>query len=208
MLLLSIILLVASTAQSPAEKGYIPTPDGTRLFYQKVGTGSQVVIIPLGFLLYKDFLYLANEDRTIIFYDVRNRGRSDAIVNSKLIGLLHDVEDIETVRKHFGFQQFSAIGYSYLGKVVVLYGLTYPGHLERIIQLGPVPLKFGTEYPAEFQANDSDAVLNKDELQKLRDLRKEGFDKKHPKEYCEMEWRLTRLQLLGNPANAGKIVEN
>jgi hypothetical protein len=74
------LLCVETTALSvpnspPAQEGFVTTPDGVRLFYQKVGAGKQVVIIPAGFFLFDDFQTLA-KGRTLIFYDMRDRGRS------------------------------------------------------------------------------------------------------------------------------------
>jgi proline iminopeptidase len=206
--LILLFLLLAQIRPATAEEGYISTSDGTRLFYQKAGTGRQTAIFPLGFLVYDDFRFLGTGDRTVIFYDVRNRGRSDSISNPDLIGLQHDVEDVETVRRYFKLDRFDIIGYSYLGKVVVLYALQHPQQIGRIIQLGPVPMKFGTQYAAELQAVDQNDPASEKELQKLRSLREKNFHKTHPKEYCEMEWSLLRRQLVGNPANAEKISAN
>ena len=49
--------------------------DGVRLFFQRVGSGPKVVI-PNGIYLLEDFKNLADE-RTLIVYDLRNRGLSD-----------------------------------------------------------------------------------------------------------------------------------
>ena len=61
----------AATSSARVEEGYIATPDGTRLFYQKLGTGSAVVI-PGGLFLFEPLKQLANS-HTLIFYDMRNR---------------------------------------------------------------------------------------------------------------------------------------
>lgn len=50
--------------------GYVTTPDGVRLFYQKVGAGPQSVILPARLFLIRDFRRLA-KGRTLIFYDMR-----------------------------------------------------------------------------------------------------------------------------------------
>ena len=59
----------------PAE-GYVTTDDGLRLFFQISGSGPQTVIIPNGICLLDDFSRLA-AGRTVVAYDLRNRGRSD-----------------------------------------------------------------------------------------------------------------------------------
>ena len=146
----------AKPTNPKVEEGYVPTDDGTRLFYQKVGSGKQTVIIPGGLFLYDDFKQLA-KGRTLIFYDMRGRGRSDAIPDerkSALVSIHNDVKDVERIRQHFKVAKFSLIGYSYLGLMTVMYAMDHPQRVERIVQMGPVPLKFGTEYPAQFTNND------------------------------------------------------
>ena len=52
------------------KEGYVTTKDGVRLFYQKIGDGPRIVIIPNAVYLFNSFKYLA-KDRTAIFYDLR-----------------------------------------------------------------------------------------------------------------------------------------
>jgi proline iminopeptidase len=177
------------------------------LFYQKVGNGAQKVIIPGRLFLFDDFKQLAR-GRTLVFYDMRGRGRSAAIPEdqkSQKISIYHDVKDVDRIRRHFGIEKFSLIGYSYLGLMAVMYAMEHPQRIERIIQMGPVPLKFGTEYPKHLTANDENPVPGGPELERLRKLRQEGYHNTHPKEYCEQEWLVTRFQLVGNPANVEKL---
>jgi Tol biopolymer transport system component/pimeloyl-ACP methyl ester carboxylesterase len=191
------------------EEGHLATDDGTRLFYQKVGTGSQTVIIPAGLFLYDDFKQFA-KGRTLIFYDMRGRGRSDAIPDdrkSALVSIHHDVEDVERIRRHFKINKFSLIGYSYLGLMTVMYAMDHPTRVERIVQLGPVPLKFDTKYPDEFTNNDKLEDIGADARQvaKVREMIEDEYFKKAPKDYCEQEWQVTRFRLVGNPANVEKL---
>ncbi len=75
-------------------------PTESRLFYRKAGSGSQTVIVPLGFMLFQDFQSLA-KDRIMIFYDMRNRGHSDSLTDTSKISIQADVDDLEAVRRHF-----------------------------------------------------------------------------------------------------------
>ncbi len=81
--------------------------DGVRLYYETLGTGPEVVL-PNGFHLLDDFRHLADR-RTLIFYDVRNRGRSDSVDRGSIAD---DVEDLEAVRKHFGIDRLDLIAHS------------------------------------------------------------------------------------------------
>jgi pimeloyl-ACP methyl ester carboxylesterase len=194
---------LATSVPSGMEEGYVTTDDGTRLFYQKAGSGSQVVIIPLRLYTFDAFKQLADQF-TVIAYDTRGRGRSDPIPDDQKaakLSIQHDLVDVERIRQHFNVKKASLIGYSYLGLMVVVYAMEHP---DCVVQLGPVPIKFGTEYPDNLTAKDEPGDPNL--LQELRRLRREeNYHATHPKEYCEREWSYTRVGLVGNPANADKV---
>lgn len=209
LLVWAICASIAVFPQQKVEEGYIATDDGTRLFYQKVGNGKQTVIIPAALYLFDDFRHLA-KGRTLIFYDMRGRGRSDQLTDeqrSKIVSIRDDVKDVERIRQHFKLEEFSLIGYSYLGLMTVMYAMEHPGRVERIVQLGPVPLKFGTQYPKEFANTDrlADAGADPDDVAAVEKLQAEGYDKTNPKEYCERYWKVMRYRLVGNPANVERL---
>lgn len=186
------------------EEGYVPTDDGTRLYYQKTGHGSQTLIIPGSLFTFETFKQLADK-YTVIAYDMRGRGRSDAIPDEQKaakISIQDDVKDVERIRQHFKVQKASLIGYSYLGLMVVMYAMEHPERVERIVQIGPVPIKFNTKYPDHLTATDDPGEKL---VAELRQLRKENYHVTHPKEYCEKEWAYSRLRLVGNSANANKL---
>jgi len=193
-----------TTKVPPVENGYLISFDGTRLSYTKVGDGSEVVLIPGRLFLFPDFQVLA-KGRTLIAYDMRNRGQSDAVTNTAEIGLQQDADDLDAVRKHFQVQKASLIGFSYLGKMVVLYAIQHPDHVSRIVQLGPVARVFGTKYPEALTAGDEDKVPDPAEEKKFEDLYKTGFAKEHPKAFCQMEWRDEQLRMVGDPTHASRI---
>src|SRR5687768_13303686 len=110
-LLCLMLLSCQSTKQMSAEEGYVDRGNGVQLFYQKMGTGGKTLIVPAGLFLAEDFKQLAGEDRTVIFYDMRNRGRSSFIRDSAAIGIDKDVEDLEAIRQHFGVEKADLIGW-------------------------------------------------------------------------------------------------
>ena len=70
------LFATAVKASSKAiEQGYIPTEDGTRLFYVKAGSGARVVVLPLRLFTWPAFEALADQF-TLIGYDPRGRGCS------------------------------------------------------------------------------------------------------------------------------------
>jgi proline iminopeptidase len=186
------------------EEGYVPVPDGLRLYYRKIGKGSRTLIIPLRLFLFDEFKQLGDE-YTVISFDTRNRGYSSPVQDNSKLTISEDIEDIERVRQHFRLQKFTLVGYSYMGMGAVLYAMKYPRYVERLIQLGPVPLKFGTEYPASLTANDQKPPVEPAKMAEIEELRKGGFDRSSPKEFCQMQWNVIRFVLVGNPANVEKL---
>jgi pimeloyl-ACP methyl ester carboxylesterase len=187
------------------EEGYVPLPDGLRLYYRKAGRGQRVIMVPLRLFLFDEFKQLADQF-TVISFDPRNRGYSSSVQDGSKITIGDDIEDIERVRQHFRVQKFSLVGYSYMGMGVVLYAMKYPQYVERLIQLGPVPLKFGTEYPASLtNNNDAKSVVDGAKWAELEEMKKSGIDQTSPQEFCERQWEATRVLLVGDPANVGKL---
>jgi len=183
-------------------EGYLTTADGIRLFYQKCGTTGRVVVIPNATYMFDDFKYLT-EDRTVVFYDLRNRGRSDAVTDASKLksGIHNDVADLEAIRQHFGADVIDVIGHSYLGLVVALYAMKYPEHVNRVVQVGPAQPIAGKQYPPHLTGADATAAeINS----KLMELQKEG-PAGNPEQFGAKVWALMRQLYVTNPADADKI---
>jgi proline iminopeptidase len=195
---------VATAAPAIETEGYLTTPDGVRLYYVKAGDAPDVVVLPGRMFAFRDFAWLAR-DHTIISYDMRNRGRSDLVADDSRISFEHDVADLEAVRRHFGLDRMSLMGYSYLGKIVILYALEHPERVARIVQLGPVGPAFGTEYRPEFVFTDD--PVDPAALARLRVARNErNYHLTHTREYCRDEWSVVQIpRLVGDPARRDRL---
>jgi proline iminopeptidase len=186
---------------APSE-GFVTTDDGVRLFFRSRGHGPHAVVIPNGLYLWDDFEPLG-KDRLSIFYDLRNRGRSDRVTEGAMRrgGILEDVLDLEAVRRHFGFADISVVGHSYVGLLVILYTMKYPSHVGRAVQVGPIQPFLGTQYPAHLTGADAtlqDVFSRLAALQKQRD----SFD---PEGFCRKFWSVLRLLYVTDPADADRI---
>jgi proline iminopeptidase len=199
-----LLLFIAAIATAEPVEGFVKVEDGVELHYVKAGSGAQTVILPARLFAFADFGWLA-ERYTLISYDMRNRGRSSRVEDLAKISLEADVADLEAMRRHFGAEKVHLVGYSYLGLVVVLYALEHPERVARIVQLGPVPLKFGTEYRPEYVATDRQQVIDRHGGAKLRELRQKEYHTTHPREYCEEEWRVVRFMLVGDPDRVERL---
>ncbi len=182
--------------------GYLPMPDGVRLYYRKLGTGPEV-LIPNGLYLAGDFERFAAR-RTLIFYDVRNRGRSDTVTDpSKLArGVDQDADDLDAVRRHFGIERLDAIAHSYVGVIAGLYAREYPAHVNRIIMIGPMQPNATTKYPAHL--TNADATLAA-VLSRLAELQENRSPDQDPQQACEKFWSALAPIYVADPADAAKI---
>ena len=188
----------------PLTEGHVTTPDGVRLYFQKLGDGPPAVVIPNAFHMFDGFQPLAS-NRNVIFFDLRNRGLSESVTDpSKLArGIHHDVEDIEAIRRHFEIERINLIGHSYVGLAVLLYALKYPQLVGRVVTIGAVQPFARTQYPIHLTG--ADATLAEFPA-KMAQLQKDAATR-DPNETARMFWELVRVLMVADPANATKIRE-
>lgn len=177
------------------EEGFITTPDGVKLFYRKLGRGPLTAIAPLDFVMFDQVKQFANI-ATIITYDLRNRGRSG---KAKDVTIQDDVKDLETVRQHFKLEKFVPIGFSYLGKMVIMYAVGHPDRVSRIIQLGPLGNR-AVQMPTSQDFGAPPEVITK-----WQEMAKSDGIEKTPREACLALGNLMAYYMAGNPKNASRF---
>ncbi len=182
-------------------EGVVATRDGVRLFYQKAGEGVPSLVIPNGIVYGRDFARLA-EHRTVLAYDVRNRGRSDEVHDATLLekGILNDVEDLEDVRRHFDIATMDVLGHSYMGLMVVLYAARYAEHVGRVIQIGASPPSASKEYPPSLTGRDETFASVMAAVGTLR----ANPDPADPEERCRRFWKVLAPLYVVDPAQASR----
>ncbi len=204
----AVAVLSPETARAQAVTGHVETAPGVRLYYERHGSGPQVIIVP-GRLFMPEFRALARPDRTLILYDMRNRGASSPVEGGAQLTILHDVADLEAVRKHFGAERFSTIGYSYLGLMVLLYAAEHPERVDRVVQIGPVARKFGTPYPKEWTAGmESLAPDVRERVEALQTAYRALPADTAEDVRCRRLGEVFSYWLVGDPANRTKLPDN
>ena len=201
-----VALLIAaplSAGTGPDQKGSVATAPGVALYFERYGNGPNVVFVPNRMYM-PEFAALARPDRTLILYDMRNRGQSGRVEDPSKITIMGDVEDVEALRQHFKADKLSLVGYSYLGLMVALYATQHPDKVERLVQIGAVPRKFGTPYPSDQQAgNDTlskEAEVAWGEWQKVKEP-----SAAEPIVRCRAFARFLSNMIVVDPANAEKV---
>lgn len=188
------------------EQGLVPTADGTELCAYRLGDGEQAVVLPNAIYLLEDFAWLARS-YTLVSYDLRNRGRSAAVADRALLhrGIHHDVEDLDTVCRFFKLGRPHVIGHSYLALMAVLYAVTHPERVGRIVQIGASPPTHGTRYRAELTAPDLELVATSAAARRLAELREQGMATSDPQGFCRHWWAFMRAVLVADPDAAERI---
>ncbi len=183
------------------EVGGVRTPDQVMLQYKKTGAGSKVLLAPNAAFLAEDFKVLENEF-TVVYYDMRNRGRSQSLKSPEKLrdGVLNDVEDLETVRRHFQFPEVYLVGHGYLAGVAALYAQRYPRHTAGIIMVSPLPPDGELSSPEP----DSVALAVQSALAAIERER----DALGAAEYCRRWWSERKKLYVADPMAAKKIRVN
>ena len=187
------------------ERGDIQVNADVRIHYEKIGNGPQVIIVPARLYLARDFAALARADRTLIFYDMRNRGASSRVADGSTLTILADVRDLEAVRAHFKAERVSLIGYSYLGLMVALYASEHPERVERMVQIGPVPRRFDTPFPAGERAGPESLSAEGRAAQEALERAQAATPPLDQSQLCEAFSKFFAFYLVGNPANASRV---
>ena len=134
----------SKTSRTVTVEGYFIGADGVRLFYRKVGTGKNVIVMLHGGpgsnmnAIWLDLEPLAGK-HTVLMYDQRGGGRSEIIKEPHKLKYTDHVRDLEALRKHFGLKRMVLIGESWGAGLAALYAIEHPQSVSRLLLLGPMP---------------------------------------------------------------------
>jgi proline iminopeptidase len=182
------------------QEGYIPTESGLRLSYRQVGDGPEIVAVPSASWLTVDFEPLVNPTRTLLFFDTRGRGASDAVVDSSQIPLDYDLRDLETIRQFFHIERMALLGWSMNGVTCARYAAAYPEYVTRLVMMCPGYLRSEAPYHDTGRIQQiASARIDPVGLQHLEKLKLDGFDSAQPEAYCKEHQRVYLVRQMGVP---------
>lgn len=180
-------------------EGYVLLEEGLRLHYRTVGTGTDTVVIPAAAGLAADLESLA-QGRRLIFYDQRGRGQSDADPNESNIWSDYEVNDLEAIRQHFGLEQMSIIGWSYMGGMSALYAADYPERVNRLVLMCAIPPRSETPYnDPEAVAKKAEKRIDPDGAKRLKEMEETGLNTSDPETYCREFLKVNMPRQMGRP---------
>jgi proline iminopeptidase len=103
------------------------------------GTGTPLVVANGGpgfdhnYLLCGDVWDRLAKGRKIVFYDQRGNGRSSELKAGQPCGLAEQIDDLEALRAHLGFEKFDLLGHSWGGYLVMAYAARHPEHIAHLM---------------------------------------------------------------------------
>ena len=171
-------ILSMTLAQPPSREGLVDAGNGVKLYYRLVGSGSNPVVVVHGGPGFTSD-YIADDVATIarkhslLVYDQRGIGRSTLVSDSTALAAQRYVEDLEAIRKHFGFQQLTLLGHSWGVVPATLYAMQFPKRVRRMILVGTIPATRGgldSAFDAMAKARDSATLRRMAELSQIRQL--------------------------------------
>jgi len=114
---------------------------GVTIWYEVRGSGAGTPLIVAnggpGFdhndLLCGDVWDTLAKGRRVVFYDQRGNGRSSELKEGQPCGLAEQIDDLEALRAHLGFEKFDLLGHSWGGYLVMAYGARHPERLAHLM---------------------------------------------------------------------------
>ncbi len=202
------ITVGAGEASTGFDEGRLQVGDGIELYWKAAGSGP-AVIIPNALYMERDFAWLADQYR-VIFYDLRNRGRSSVVSDADELarGIYADVADLEAVRSHFGLDTVAVIGHSYVGLTVLMWTLEHPERVQRVVVVSALPPDVAKPYPSAASLRQGSVYVNasKTLTQWLADAQTSDPESQEKQlALCNRYWEILSGVMVGDPANAPRV---
>jgi proline iminopeptidase len=138
-------------------------------------------------------------DRELIYYDQRGGGQSP-VPRETPVGWREHVADLEELRRQWGLEKLTLIGYSWGGLLAQLYATEYPSQVGRLALVSPAPA--WREMRLEFERRFAERNLAPALQQQRAELRTSGLREKNPAEYARRLFELSVSAYFYDPARA------
>lgn len=172
---------------SLTDEGRIVVEPGITLWHRSVGEGDRTLVVPCtGNHL--DLEGLCRSGWRVVFYDVRNRGRSDAVADRLRLGFTKEVADLGVVVEALGLGRYSLFGWSYHAGVVADHAMSNPDRVDRVVLAAAVAPRSSTGTRPGREPDPAD-------LARLDQLQAAGAPNSDPEGWCRA-WRQVYVPLL------------
>lgn len=150
-----------------ASEGFLAGAEGARLHYRVVGDGPDTVVVVHGGpgagmnSVRPDFEPLA-EQLSLVFFDQRGGGHSELPADTSRLRARFFVEDLDSVRAHFGLERMNLLAHSFGSIIVARYAQKHPDRVGRIVLHGATgPVRERAARLARRATPDSDTTLSR-----------------------------------------------
>lgn len=143
LLCLSFFFGAFSASARPAHDENGKTFDGPagKIYYEITGSGSGTPLLVVNGGPGFDHTYLhasvawdaLAKNRRVIFYDQRGDGRSEPLKSGQSCTLADQIEDLEALRAHLGFDKMDLLGHSWGGYLSMAYAARHPEHISHLL---------------------------------------------------------------------------
>jgi proline iminopeptidase len=128
-------------ARPHEEKGQLFDGPGGKLYYEVLGSGNDTPLVLVNGGPGFDHTYLHTstawdalaKSRRIVFYDQRGNGRSAPLKPGQSCTLADQLDDLEALRAHLGFEKVDMLGGSWGGFLSIAYAARHPERISHLI---------------------------------------------------------------------------
>lgn len=160
------------------------------------------MLVPLGAMLL-DSLGPRAAAHTYVFYDPRQRGRSDSLPDSTRATFDNDVADLEAVRSALGISRVAVLGYDYFAAVAVAYAARHPSRVTRLVLVSPI--EPSDSLTMAYDPPERLARLDTTTARALVKARAFGTDTLDPAGYCRQFWTVNAPIFVGDTTIAAVV---
>ena len=170
-----------SLSAQTSRQGLLSLEDG-RIFYEVIGSGSPIVVIHGGPGLDHNYLQpgldiLASRN-TLVYYDQRGTGRSEATLAPDVISLDTFVDDVDVLRQTLEYEKITLLSHSFGALIALGYASKYPLNVNGLVLMNPV--EPGKRFSGATATRQSAAQSEQDVTELERLMASEGFRARDP----------------------------
>ncbi|HKW89886.1 MAG TPA: alpha/beta fold hydrolase [Candidatus Acidoferrales bacterium] len=133
-------MLIAPAAFAHDEHGATFNAPGATIYYEVFGSGSGTPLFVANGGPGFDHYYLhvseawdtLGQNRKIVMWDQRGTGRSGPLKEGQSCTLADQINDLDALRAHLGFDRIDLLGHSWGGFLVMAYAARFPQHISHL----------------------------------------------------------------------------
>ena len=179
------------------------TVRGVSIHERRIGSGPPTVVLHGGPGAHHDYLLPGFDalarGRELIYYDQRGGGQSP-VSRETPVGWREHVADLEELRRQWGLEQLTLVGYSWGGLLALLYATEFPDRVGRLALVSPAPawIEARREFESRFAARNLAPALQEQRAA----LRSSGLRERNPAEHAQRLFELSVAAYFHDPARA------